>query len=137
MATHHKEDAARMAPAPSRRRTRGIQGPLPPTSQARVNAGMTIQAASILVRNPHPIRKPLAHSHQVAVLPSACNARVSAYAADTSSRTSSVSGLLSRLMATVMGVRVSTSAATSAAPSPAQRRTVRCRTSTAATPSII
>ncbi len=38
-------------------------------------------------------------------------------------------------MATVMGVRVSTRAAISAAPSPAQRRTVRCSTSTPATPS--
>ncbi len=46
-----------------------------------------------------------------------------------------MSGLLYRLIATVTGVRAITSAARSAVPSPAQRRTVRCRTNTAATPS--
>ncbi len=71
IATHHSEDATRTAPAPSNRPTRATQAPLPATSRTRAKDGTTIQAASILVRNPHPIRDPLAHSHQVAARPSA------------------------------------------------------------------
>jgi hypothetical protein len=47
-----------------------------------------------------------------------------------------VSGRLSRLIAAVIGVSANSAAASSAVCGPAQRRTTRCSTNTAATPSM-
>jgi hypothetical protein len=46
-----------------------------------------------------------------------------------------VSGTLSRLIAAVIGVNANSAAASNAVPGPARRRTTRCSTNTAATPS--
>ena len=79
-----------------------------------------MNACSILVRKPKPIRPPADSSHRV--LP-ASMARIVAYAPPTSSSVSSASGLLKRNISAATGVEANAMPAINPAAGPDQRRT--------------
>ena len=139
-AIHHPAETTIASAAASSCRTRRQNGTGAATRYASPNAGTLSTASPLLVRNPNPNATPAPTSHQVRPCSSA---RVTQYAATTTSSTMNASGLSNRKMRTAAGVSAIAAPAISPAAAPARpparprtaRRTVAHSSPAAATPS--